>query len=35
MGTPPRTGLLPSSLAALLNHMFSRPLLFQLITVAP
>jgi hypothetical protein len=34
-GMPPRTGLLPSSFAASLTHRFSRPLLFQLITVAP
>lgn len=34
-GIPPLTGLLPSSLAALLTHRFSLPLLFQLITVAP
>jgi hypothetical protein len=34
-GIPPRTGLLPSSLAAELRKRFSRPLLFQLITVAP
>jgi hypothetical protein len=36
-GTPPRTGLLPSSAAFSLNHRFSvlPPLLFQLVTVAP
>jgi hypothetical protein len=34
---PPRTGLLPSSAAFSLSHMFSvlPPLLFQLVTVAP
>lgn len=34
-GIPPLTGLLPSSFADELNHKFSLPLLFQLITVAP
>jgi len=34
-GMPPLTGLLPSSFAAWLNHRFSIPLLFQLVTVAP
>jgi len=32
---PPRTGLLPSSFAAVLSHSLSLPLLFQLVTVAP
>lgn len=32
---PPLTGLLPSSLAAVLSQSLSLPLLFQLVTVAP
>ena len=34
-GIPPLTGLLPSSLAAVLSQSLSLPLLFQLVTVTP
>lgn len=34
-GMPPRTGLLPSSFAALLSQSLSFPAVFQLMTEAP